>query len=66
MLAHWNRSSDKELYAKIVYMAIASHHACQDARMKKLCEVAADRLIGSTNLDDLKSAYKVVNQRNKA
>ena len=60
MLAHWNRKSDKELYAKIVYTAIASHHACQDGKMKKLVAMAANRLVGSSDLDDLKKAYKVL------
>ena len=58
MLEHW--SGDKESYTKLVYMAITSHHKCQDAKMKKLCAMASSRLIGSSNLDDLKTAYKVV------
>ena len=57
MLAHWHRKVE---YANIVYMALASHHACQDARMKKLVSTASNRLIGSTKLDDLKKADKVI------
>ena len=59
MLKHWSRCSDKELFAKIVYKAITTYHACQDARMKKLVSVATNRLVGNSSLHHVKKAYEV-------
>lgn len=60
MLKHWSRCSDKELFAKIVYKAITTYHACQDARMKKLVSVATNRLVGNSSLHHVKKAYEVM------
>ena len=60
MLKHWSRCSDKELFAKIVYKAITTHHACQDARMKKLVSVATNRLVGNSSFHHVKKAYEVM------